>query len=500
MIWHIFKKDWKLTWWMVLGAALLYAMRVVALSRAAFVNARTSAEPNVGYVLTTLSMVATALLVVIIVQKDAIAGLRQDWLVRPIERTDLLLSKLAFVVLLVQGPIFVLDIAEGLAGGLGIVHVVAAAASRSVWTLATMVLPLIAFAALTRNLMEAIGAGFAVGLAFGLLQSATVNTSAAIAERSGIGWILSSMQSVCVLLFVLAILGLQYYRRKVIASRWICGAAVVAAFAIQFVPWQQVFAIQERFSSNPGAASAIQVHSGSGGGADLNGTSDNQVFLMVPVMFSGVGLGERVVEDRVSARIIEPSGEVTRLTDAWGSVYPVSSSAQTVERLYMPKELVGPLKRHPVRMEMDLSLTLMKPGSEKTMPADGTAELGDGRGRCALRTNFEASQVEVRCRVAGKVPCALWQLHEATGKTGHSPRFDCNGDYSPWKASVESGAISAVNMNLPFRFGPRIGDPEMEPADEADMKGAQVFVQTWEPVAHFTRQLVIPDFRLGKRP
>jgi len=140
----------------------------------------------------------------------------------------------------------------------------------------------------------------------------------------------------------------------------------------------------------------------------------------------------------------------------------------------------------------------MKPGAESTLPADGTANLQDGTGLCATRTDFAASQVEVHCRVACKAPCALWQLHEATGKTGYSPRFDCNGDYSPLKASVESGAISAVNMTLPFRFGPRIGDPAMEQADEAELKGAQVLVQSWAPVAHFTRQLVIPDFSLGR--
>jgi hypothetical protein len=49
-------------------------------------------------ILGLVSLVATALLIVTVVQQDAIPGLTQDWLVRPIRRRDLLLSKVVFVM------------------------------------------------------------------------------------------------------------------------------------------------------------------------------------------------------------------------------------------------------------------------------------------------------------------------------------------------------------------------------------------------------------------
>ena len=51
-----------------------------------------------------LSLLTTALLIALVMHQDNLPGLQQDWLVRPIRRRDLALSKLLFLVLLAQGP------------------------------------------------------------------------------------------------------------------------------------------------------------------------------------------------------------------------------------------------------------------------------------------------------------------------------------------------------------------------------------------------------------
>jgi hypothetical protein len=495
MVWHILKKDWKLMGRMAAGAALLYAMRVVFSLRVEPRMGRMTPAFDLQYVLSTLSLIAEVLVVALVVQKDAIAGLRQDWLVRPVKRTDLLLSKLAFVVLLVQGPVLVLDVVEGLAAGIGPGAVLAASVWRSVWMLGTLLLPVFAFATLTRNLMEAVGAGLAVTLVFAMFQSATMNTGASLLASSGIGWILSSMQTAWLLAGVAAILGLQYYRRKVAAARWVGGLAIAAAVAMQFVPWQQAFAIQAKLSSKPSAANGIQVRFDKGvRNMRMYGAEDDRITVAIPFVFEGVGLGERLIEDRVSARVIEANGKVTSLNREWEG-RSIGFSGNFEAGLLMTKDLVGRLKRGPARLELELYLTLAQAGEEARMAAEGSA-LIDGIGRCAAWKDFVASEVEVNCRVPGKAPCAYWELEDTTGRA-FVRRFSCTSDYAPRLMGVGNGAIRWSHQGLPFEFGPKIGDPLAEAADEQKLKGAQVMVQVYRAVDHFTRQVVIPDFLLN---
>src|SRR5207249_6394143 len=102
MIWHICKKDLKLLWPFVLGAAgiqvtsagLCYAMDHIRVTEALL---------NISNLLQLGALLASALLIATVVHLDAIPGVRQDWLVRPLSRRDLLLAKVLFVLLLVHG-------------------------------------------------------------------------------------------------------------------------------------------------------------------------------------------------------------------------------------------------------------------------------------------------------------------------------------------------------------------------------------------------------------
>jgi hypothetical protein len=51
------------------------------------------------------------------VHLDAVPGVRQDWLIRPIRRRDLMLAKLLFAALAVQAPILVANTAAFLISG-----------------------------------------------------------------------------------------------------------------------------------------------------------------------------------------------------------------------------------------------------------------------------------------------------------------------------------------------------------------------------------------------
>src|SRR5580658_5037392 len=156
MVWHIFRKDLKLLWRMVIGVALINLIhRAIQSGAGIFRNATLSPAVLLSGMLGTVSVLATGVLIVMVVQQDPIPGLTQDWLVRPIRRRDLLLSKALFVALMVQGPIFLIEVSQCLAAGFPLGPSLAAPLSRSLWMFFAMDLPVLAFATLCRSLAQA---------------------------------------------------------------------------------------------------------------------------------------------------------------------------------------------------------------------------------------------------------------------------------------------------------------------------------------------------------
>src|SRR5262245_23817444 len=100
MVRHILRKDVTLSWPLVSGFSVLYAL--VALAR---FTAGRFLQGFPGTPLSFLVLLAAATLMTFAVQQDPIPGMRQDWLVRPIRRRDVFLAKLLFAIVFVQGPV-----------------------------------------------------------------------------------------------------------------------------------------------------------------------------------------------------------------------------------------------------------------------------------------------------------------------------------------------------------------------------------------------------------
>src|SRR6516165_9516313 len=110
MVWHMFKKEVRLLWPFVLGAAgIQFAQAAV---RYTLVQAGAAAAQTLLILLgllTPVSLLAAAFLIATAVHQDAVPGVRQDWLVRPVRRKDLLFAKLLFLLVMVHGPILLAD-------------------------------------------------------------------------------------------------------------------------------------------------------------------------------------------------------------------------------------------------------------------------------------------------------------------------------------------------------------------------------------------------------
>ena len=455
MVWHIFRKDLKLLWKMLCGVAALYLLQLFPSAR----HIDPLTHGALSRLVSAAALIATGLLVVFVVQKDAVPGLRQDWLVRPIRRTDLLLSKIAFTVLMIQFPIFLFDFVRNLLVGFPPGLAVSAAFAWNAQMLVVYLLPLLAFATLTRNLAEALTGAFGLGLATLLFLTSVASRSETM--NSTMWWIPQTMQTATTLTAVAIILGLQYYGRKTVASRWVCAVTVLVGILFQLMPWKTAFAMQERFSAEPEAAAAVQIHFEKGPRkATVSGDAGLLTGLRIPVSIKGVGPSETLYDDRVDARIVEKDGtafDFGRTTvDGHSLDYDDNYLWLTVSR--------DILKSGTARIELDYYLTLFRMTADRSLPVNSTQWV-DGMGICTSEADFGATELELNCRFAKAATLIKWSFVSAT---------------SVWSQSY------------PNRFGLGLSSRIARLPLGPDLKNTKLEMRAYEPLAHFTRHVVIP--------
>ena len=328
MVWHIFKKDWKLAWAFVLVVSVVHWIDSVIIYKLGLFDE----DPMLGMLADAVPMLAlfgSMFLIGAIVHLDAIPGVRQDWLVRPISRRDLVVEKFFFVLLMVNGPIFAEVLLQGLANKFSLRLSLAAAMWQVAFLFFAFTLPLFSFASVTRNMTQAfilgccctfiiLGfqtiAGYVNGRAHGTLESIS---------WSGIGWVGETARFALSVIAAIVILGLQYFRRRTLFSRCMVLLFGVALLATQFIPWRAAFAIEQKFSPRPGAGTNAVVTfdpklekfrspSGLGASSDqgrrYNFGEHTGVFL--PLQVTGTRLDAFLLTDLVEVRLIGRGGKV----------------------------------------------------------------------------------------------------------------------------------------------------------------------------------------------
>jgi len=109
LIRHIISKDWKLLWPLVVLVAVFQFLLGWLSFRWGYFGDDLTARAlypalNIAW------YVGIVALIVAVVHQDAIPGISQDWLIRPIERGDLLGAKLLFVTATICVPMLVMDL------------------------------------------------------------------------------------------------------------------------------------------------------------------------------------------------------------------------------------------------------------------------------------------------------------------------------------------------------------------------------------------------------
>lgn len=472
MIGHILRKDLKILWRLVIIVALANATgRLLPFFTVTLAGGHLTGSG----LFNVLGVVSTAILIGLVVQQDALPGPTPDWLVRPISRRDLLLSKLLFIVLMVQLPIFLFEIAAGLMDGVPAGPCLAAAASSGIWMLLALDLPMIAIAAVTRNIVACTAIAVAALLLFGLITGELPGATA----DSGIEWIASTAGLIWEFGAVLAILVLQYRGRKTIRSRWALGAAMIVLLLLQHMPWNTAFAIQERFSTK--TAGAIQLAFGRAGRSPApqylrTVPPVSTELVTIPIEVRGMESGDLLMTDRVELRLTGPSGGTIEAT-------PVSTNGNderqpTYLQFTVLSDTYRRIKSQPLKLTADYWLTNMKPLRNEMVPVPGTHAWLPDVGFCATRI-LGNGVIIANCHPVVPTHCIIFA-------NNGSQQDRCAPDYSPYSTD----GVSRDN-----RIGAMTG--VSGPVSRQQLIDGKFEVRAYQPTAHFTRRLEIPAIRLG---
>jgi hypothetical protein len=512
MVWHIFKKDVRLYWHFAAGVAVLGWLGLIVMIRADNGASSLQHASNLMSLIIMLQVAFSGILAAAVVQTDALPGVRQDWLVRPIERRDLLLAKLLFVVTLVEAPVFVGNVIEGLAAGMPASNALSASLLHGIWMLCAFYLPVMAFASITRNFADNIVTIVTtLAISAGLIQTIhmMVPTYWKSFGSTGVEWLTEFALLGIAIIGAAAILLVQYFRRRLLASRWMLAIFGLLCLAALFMPWKPAFAIQQGLSPHPGGASAVNLefHPELGRFPDpfKNGgrgyrfvwlRREEASFLYLPLRILGLPDDAVLRTDMVTCRLTAPDGATEDL--GFGSASPITrapSASVMNQGLVMSTALFDKLKDKPVRLDLDYSLTLLGFDAAHAIPALDGQQTVPGFGRCETRMNKPATGVQLHCLMAPRTPpCVTFFLeHPSSGKRNPATPV-CEGQYTPVYMVFEPDAYRRAIIGLPFRD--TAGLMHM-PVDENKIQQSQVVLRFYEPVEHFTRHVVIPDLRLA---
>jgi len=507
MIWHIFRKDWKLLWKFVIAvAAVHFASAAVRFTLDHYGENETL--ESLLQLFMVMSFFGAGFLVAAMVHLDAVPGVRQDWLVRPVNRRDLMLAKVLFLILLVHGPSFAADAIQALADGFPLAQALSAAAGRSVYLLLYLSLPMLAYCSLTRSMTETVVGGVGVFLAVVAL-SVLFRNSRGPTTYSGLVWVGESMSFTLSTLGAIVVLLIQYFRRKTKTARVVACSVGLLCLATGQIPWKPAFAIEQRMSPNPGSAGTIQVAFDPGMGRfqrpsgirenrNLRRPDEPGIPVHLPMRFSGLPADMVLRADRAELHITGPDGKrvLAGLGDDLllrldGAAKPRAQAFQTI---VVRTPVFNRLEDQPVRMEIDYSLTLSRLSASFGLPALNANETVTGLGWCRTSMNEVETAVELRCVQAGRGPiCIAGFLEHIPSGRRNPEQSGCIADYSPYFRRLAPDAMS--RGGVAFRFRDPSGLAKF-PVDGPQLAESRLVVRFYEPEDHFARHVETSEIKL----
>jgi len=515
MIWHILKKDWKLMWRATIAvAALQLAFAIIQLKSE--LGRGNPVIQQFGTLLMMLWLIASVILVVMLVQQDTIPGAKQDWLTRPIRRRDVVVAKIVFATLALQGATIAGDVVQGLGSGFPLGQTFDAALSRAAIGFIAITLPAVALGALTQSIAEA------MVMSVALIGGAFLFTVMAIAiagdthqfdptNMTGVEWIPNLVRYVLILAGGLFVVTWQYRTRQTLRGR--IGVAVISLVVLcsQVIPWTPVFAVEKGLSAQPGAASPVSMAwRGDEQGktpnraitppADAKEASSEGPRLILPLTINGLPSDAVLKEDKSQVTLLDASGR--RLYHGDGDDLEIrhedgASGADLFDHpVKIPARLVQEHGNTPIQIRATYSMTLFTLRNVYTMKALNDDQMLAGWGRCRTKVDGAYAAIEMVCLQMGKGPtCATVFLEDPRAGSRNKVNTACYPNYSPYLERPIPDATSHFRLILPYR------DPagfSKFPVDASKLAQAHIRIRVYEPIDHITRVIYSPLLAMKK--
>ena len=546
MIWHIFKKDALLLWPFALTLAIAQAAGAALTIVIGYFH-----EPRelaiVANFYPFLVFLGIVVLTITVVHQEPLSGVREDWLMRPIFRRDLLLAKVAFAALMIHAPIFFIDVAEQIIFGFSLADSIEAAASRGVGLLCSLTLPSLLLGAVTASLMEALLFGLVLGIGCTIAYLAVfIFVLKPPPLPTGILWIAAAMSEAVIVIGAALTLEYAYSRRQLLTARILGVLVVLGTLGIAgWLPIGPAFAIQQSVVRTSAERKHIELRFGAtaqksavggdpphvsadGAGTRTASAADNPAvqrqnqfvdssrsttLVRLPLQINGLPGSSILFADQISARIIGSDGATVyqgvgvcvRVANGMGRACqgnalevderPSDAAERHVEQqLLLPAATYGKLKDRLVTLELDYALTLLTPGPPQTMATIGDRRHVPGLGSCATRIDADGDEVELRCLSPDAPPsCATAFLDDSKSGLRNPEMHACGPNYVPFPQSGLLDVLNSFGVSLPFRD---LSGLAHYPIDGAKIQSARVSFVAYHPTDHFRRTLVIPNIRL----
>jgi hypothetical protein len=326
-----------------------------------------------------------------------------------------------------------------------------------------------------------------------------------------LAWVAESGRLSLALAGAIAVLGLQYFWRKTMPSRWITGSVCLLGLFTQFVPWKAAFAIERRLSPAPGVDGGVSMSFEPGlgrfqspAGANFknfdqrNRVSENDTVIYLPVDATGLPPETVLKADRSDVRLT--ASDSKSIDVGVGERLEIRNDGLGDGRrtahhgIRVRGDLYGRIKDQPVTLQIDYSFTLFRLAHAYGMPALSGDQRMPGLGWCATKVNNAGAAIVFACMEAGASPsCITLFLEHAPSGRRNPAFFACPGDYAPYFGQYIPDAMRRYGRNIPFLDQTGLAH---YPVEGRQIPESRVVARLYDPQDHFTRTLTIPNIRL----
>jgi hypothetical protein len=452
------------------------------------------AEGGCGFLL----MLAAWFVVVSVIHEDRLTGNNQFWVTRPYSWRSLLLAKALFILLFLNLPVLLAQMAALAGAGLSPLHYLPKLLWRQLGFAAMSLAPVAALAAVTANLVQFAMTFLAIfaGL-YALLLGLSMRVGTDALAWGSAGPVVTACQSAITGLFAVSVCVLQYSRRATTPARWLVACGVVAPWVFAaFVPWGAAFAVLStrspavdpavlQLSLDPGR----NVHTG--GGGETHWMHDDTLGITLPIQVSGIPAGMEAYSERIKVTVEAP-GEAA-WSSPWNSLNKVRSmtAIQFSNGQLFPSDggpywLYANIDRSffyrfsatPVHLRANVAFTVLgKPTTTRLTVSNRRQPLPDD-GFCYLQSisGFPSPLCFAALRKAAEYTVRLQPL-----ETGDVQ------EYGSIESMQQTGTLNVFSIWERLSSGVGYKPP---PSPYA------VFFETREAVAHFERVLDLQGVRL----